>query len=64
MPFQFPPIIDQLAKEHMACGHYTSEDEKLRAAMAALQQRNEEVAAIAAGIDDYESGRFRPISDR
>jgi Arc/MetJ-type ribon-helix-helix transcriptional regulator len=63
MPYQFPPDIDQLAKKQMASGRYASEDEMLRAAMTALQRRNEEIAAIAAGIDDYEAGRYRPLDE-
>lgn len=39
MAYQFPPDVEQLIKQHMASGAYASEDELLRDAMGALDQR-------------------------
>jgi Arc/MetJ-type ribon-helix-helix transcriptional regulator len=63
MPYQFPPDVDQLVKEQMASGRYTTEDELLREAMTALQRRNEEIAAIQEGIDDMNEGRHQPFDE-
>jgi predicted transcriptional regulator len=63
MPYQFPPDVDQLVKEQMASGRYTTEDELLREAMTALQRRNEEIAAIQEGIDDMNEGRHQPFEE-
>ncbi len=38
MPYQFPPDIDQLAKEQMASGLYASEDEMLHAALRSVAE--------------------------
>jgi Arc/MetJ-type ribon-helix-helix transcriptional regulator len=42
MAYQFPPDVDQLVKERMALGVYTSEDEVLRDALGALEQLEQE----------------------
>jgi Arc/MetJ-type ribon-helix-helix transcriptional regulator len=38
MAYQFPPDVDQLLKERMATGGYTSEDDVLRDALRALEE--------------------------
>jgi Arc/MetJ-type ribon-helix-helix transcriptional regulator len=38
MAYQFPPDLDQLLKERMASGGYTSEDDVLRDALRALEE--------------------------
>jgi predicted transcriptional regulator len=35
----------------------------LRNALEALQQRDEDLAAITAGIADMEAGRYRPFAE-
>lgn len=47
----------------LASGEYASEADVLRDALAALLQRRDDVAAIAAGLADMEAGRIRPFSD-
>ncbi len=47
----------------MASGKYASEDEPLRDVMETLQRRNEEIAAIAAGIEDMQTGRYQPLEE-
>ena len=38
MTYQFPPDVNQLLKQHMATGAYTSEDDVLRDALRALEE--------------------------
>lgn len=61
MGYPFPPPLDEFVKQQMAAGSYASEDELLLAALKALAQRDEDRAAIDAGIDDMEAGRVRPL---
>ena len=42
----------------LATGKYASEDEVLRNALDALRQRDENLAAIEAGVADMEAGRY------
>ena len=50
-------------QRQLATGAFASHDELLREALTALRFRNEELAAIGAGIDDMEAGRLTPIRD-
>lgn len=63
MAYQFPPDLQQLIHAGMAFGNYATEDDVLRDALHALIQRNEELAAIQAGVADMNAGRFRPIRE-
>jgi hypothetical protein len=47
----------------LGTGRYGSDEEILRAAVAVLEERNADLAAIQAGIDDMENGRYRPFTD-
>lgn len=38
MPYQFPPDVERLVKDHLAQGGYTSEDDVLRDALRALEE--------------------------
>jgi putative addiction module CopG family antidote len=61
--YQFPPDLDGEIKERMKTGRYDSEDDVLREALRALKWRDDEVAAIQAGIDDMEAGRVKPLRE-
>jgi Arc/MetJ-type ribon-helix-helix transcriptional regulator len=50
-------------EEQMTLGHYSSADDLLADALAALAERREDVEAIRAGIEDVEAGRFRPLTE-
>ena len=63
MIYPFPPDVKQRVNSQLATGHYQTEDEVLRAAMAALEREREDLEAIAAGIDDMNAGRFRPFAE-
>jgi len=63
MAYNLPSDVQNQISQHIATGHYASEDDVLRAALRALGERHEELAAIQAGIDDSEAGRVRPFDD-
>ena len=63
MSHQFPPDVEQRIRQQMTEGNYESEDELFRAALDALATRNEDLAAIQAGVADMEAGRMRPLTD-
>ena len=58
-----PTDVQQRVNALVVTGRYLSEEEVLRAAMAALEERNEDLAAITSGIDDMEHGRCRPLDE-
>lgn len=63
MAYQFPPDVQQLIREAVAFGGYATEDDLLREALHALIQRNEETAALQAGINDMNAGRYRLVRE-
>lgn len=63
MPYSFPPDVRQLMHQAMTTGHFETEDELLRDALTAWQERNADLAAIGRGIADMEAGRMRPFED-
>lgn len=63
MPYNLPPDVQEQISQHIATGHYSSEDDVLRAALRALALRHEELVAIQAGFDDAEAGHLSPFED-
>lgn len=57
-----PDIWNEIQRQ-IAAGRYSSYDEVLREALAALRAREEEVRAIQQGIDDMEAGRVTPLRE-
>jgi putative addiction module CopG family antidote len=57
-----PNVWNEIQRQ-LASGSYTSPDEVLREALAALRSREQEVLAIQEGIDDMEAGRIRPFRE-
>ena len=56
MGHPFSPEVDRLVQQHMATGHYASEDELLVEALRTLADERHELAAIQEGIDSLERG--------
>jgi Arc/MetJ-type ribon-helix-helix transcriptional regulator len=50
-------------QRQMTAGGYSSHDDVLREALAALKFRDQEVLAIQEGIDDMEAGRVTPLPE-
>lgn len=50
-------------QRQLATGAFASHDELLREALAALRFRDQELVAIAEGIDDFEAGRVTPARE-
>ncbi|MFN0021050.1 MAG: type II toxin-antitoxin system ParD family antitoxin [Pirellulaceae bacterium] len=63
MSYPFPSDVGQRVKNQLANGPYRSEDEVLRAAMTALERERDDLAAIQAGIEDMEAGRYRLLAE-
>jgi len=63
MPYEFPQDIQERVEAHLAAGRYGSEDDVLRDAMAALEERSADLAAIEAGIRDEQAGRVKPLGE-
>jgi len=57
MPYSFPPDVNELVCAHMSSGKYASEDELLRAALQALTEEEEDLAAVRESIGDPGSAR-------
>jgi putative addiction module CopG family antidote len=57
-----PDVWNEIQRK-LATGFYSSHDEVLREALAALSVREKEVMAIQEGIDDMEAGRVMPLRD-
>jgi putative addiction module CopG family antidote len=63
MSLDLAPDVWNEIQRQLATGSYSSHDEVLREALAALRFREEEVQAIQAGIDDMEAGRVMQIRE-
>ncbi len=63
MSLIIPADVQQRVNTLLGTGRYASEEEILRAAVAALEERNVDLAAIQSGIDDMENGRYRPFAE-
>jgi len=63
MTYELPPDVAQLLAEQLRTGPYQSADDVLRDALHALADRNSDLAAIRAGLDDLDAGRIRPLAD-
>ena len=63
MAYNFPPDLEQRIRHQMSDGGYDSEDDVLRDALKALATRNDDLAAIHAGVEDMEAGRSRRLTE-
>jgi putative addiction module CopG family antidote len=63
MSIDLAPDVWSEIQRHVASGVFTTPDEVMREALAALRAREQEYVAIQEGIDDMESGRVRPIRE-
>jgi predicted transcriptional regulator len=59
MSMQLPPDLSASVQHFIAFEGYKTEEDVLRDALDALE-RQANIAAIQAGIDDMEAGRMRP----
>jgi Arc/MetJ-type ribon-helix-helix transcriptional regulator len=63
MSLVIPADVQQRMNALLGTGRYASEEEILRAAVSALENQNADLAAIQAGINDMENGRYRLFAD-
>jgi Arc/MetJ-type ribon-helix-helix transcriptional regulator len=63
MSSAIPKDLHERMNALLQTGPYASEEDVLRAAVAALEERNADLTAIQQGIDDMEIGRYRPVEE-
>ena len=63
MSLTVPADVQKRVSALLGTGRYASEEEILRAAVAALEDQNANLTAIQSGINDMENGRYRPFAD-
>jgi Arc/MetJ-type ribon-helix-helix transcriptional regulator len=63
MSLTIPADVQEHVNALFGTGLYASGEEVLRAALAALEQQNADLAAIQGGINDLQNGRYRPFAD-
>jgi Arc/MetJ-type ribon-helix-helix transcriptional regulator len=63
MKYEVPPDVAQLVDEQLRSGPYQSADDVLREALHALADRNSDLVAIQAGLEDLNAGRIRPLAE-
>jgi Arc/MetJ-type ribon-helix-helix transcriptional regulator len=63
MSIDLSPDVWNEIQRQLSSGSYTSPDEVMRVALAALRSRDEEVFAIQESIDDMEAGLGRPFRE-
>ena len=63
MSYAFPPEIAEPVRRRVMSGQFPSEDEVLKAALRALDERDEELTAIQEGLTDLEAGRVSSLAD-
>lgn len=56
MPYPIPRDVQELIAAQLASGRYQNEGEVLRAALRALQEASEDVAAVQDAIDAWKAG--------
>jgi Arc/MetJ-type ribon-helix-helix transcriptional regulator len=63
MSIDIAPDVMNSIQRQLATGAYSSPDQLLREALAALESRDAEMLAIQQGIDDMEAHRVMPLRD-
>jgi putative addiction module CopG family antidote len=63
MTISLTPELDRLLQEKLASGRYGTVEEVLTAALRALNQEEDSIAAIEEGYQDFLAGRYRPLEE-
>ena len=63
MSLIIPADVQQRMNTLLGTGRYSSGEEILRAAVAALEEQDADLTAIQGGISDMDNGRYRPFAD-
>ncbi len=56
MPYRFRPDVDQLVRRRMTTGRYATEDDLLREALQALDEEDEDLAAVREAVAEQQAG--------
>jgi Arc/MetJ-type ribon-helix-helix transcriptional regulator len=63
MSYQLPVDLENQFAAHLSTGRYANMEAVLRQALATLNAREQEVAAIQEGIDAMEQGLTQPLDE-
>ncbi len=71
MAYQFPPDLEDAVRQLMESGEYRTEDDLLRDALKALDERHSQVVeedpvvveGIRRGLADMKAGRSQPLNE-
>ena len=64
MLYPFPPDLKELIAARLATGNYSTEDELLRDALRALDEEDEDLAAVNDAIAEWRAGdRGTPLAE-
>jgi Arc/MetJ-type ribon-helix-helix transcriptional regulator len=63
MSYTLPPDLEPLLAKHFSLGTYASEDDVLRDAFRALEERCDIAEDLRSGIADMEAGRGTPLQE-
>jgi len=63
MAISLTPELDHIVHQKMASGRYRSVEDVLTAALRALNEEEETIAAIAEGYDDVLAGRVYTLEE-
>ncbi len=63
MTISLTPELDRLLNQKLASGLYGSVEDVLKAALSALDNQEETMAAIAEGNEDFLAGRYRSLEE-
>jgi putative addiction module CopG family antidote len=63
MTISLTPELDRLLQESLASGRYGTVEEVLTAALRALDIRDDTIAAIEEGYQDFLAGRYHTLEE-
>ncbi len=63
MALIIPADVQQRVTALLGTGRYASEEEILRAAVAALEEQSIDLVAIQSGINEMENGSYQPFAE-
>ncbi len=63
MSLTIPTDVHERVNALLKTGRYASAEEILRAAVAALEEQNADLASIQRGVNDMENGHYRAFAE-
>jgi Arc/MetJ-type ribon-helix-helix transcriptional regulator len=63
MPYTLSIEAQRLVDEYLSTGQYSSPDDVVIDALRTLRDKQDDLAAIRAGLEDVKAGRIRPMHE-